>query len=310
MIYQFSQTTAQIELNGIDASYPTIGMISLGQLEEAASLLKFAPATVKECMHAGEHFRTSIDVYDSFSFTIINIVDIKNTKVCDKVGVYVKKNLVLFVDILDKNKSTNKLFESVIERFNHSQVTIERLLFFFLDKLIMSDGGKLEEMELHISRMEENVQHPGTAAQFNSKILALKKCLLILRNYYEQLIDIGEDFAENSNDVFNIKELRYFKLFTNKACRLSANVQMLREYLVQVREAYQSALDYNLNSILKVFTVVTTIFLPLTLIVGWYGMNFKYMPELTWKYGYLGVLGLSAAVIVVCIVYFKKKKLF
>jgi magnesium transporter len=84
---------------------------------------------------------------------------------------------------------------------------------------------------------------------------------------------------------------------------------MLRDYTSQVREAYQAKLDYDLNSIIKVFTVVTTIFLPLTLIVGWYGMNFTTMPELTWKYGYVYTIILSIVVVIICIIYFKKKKL-
>jgi magnesium transporter len=61
---------------------------------------------------------------------------------------------------------------------------------------------------------------------------------------------------------------------------------------------------------MKVFTVITTIFMPLTLIVGWYGMNFKYMPELNWKYGYLTVIIASILVVSGCIFFFKKKKLF
>ena len=70
-----------------------------------------------------------------------------------------------------------------------------------------------------------------------------------------------------------------------------------------------AALDYNANLIMKVFTVVTTVFLPLTLIVGWYGMNFKYMPELTSQYGYPAVIILSILVVVLSLLFFKKKRL-
>ena len=72
----------------------------------------------------------------------------------------------------------------------------------------------------------------------------------------------------------------------------------LREFLTQVREAYQSQIDIEQNQIMKIFTVITAIFLPLTLIVGWYGMNFR-IPELDWTYGYLYVIGLS---VVVCLI--------
>jgi magnesium transporter len=95
----------------------------------------------------------------------------------------------------------------------------------------------------------------------------------------------------------------------DKVARLSANAQLLRESLVQLREAYMAALDYSANRIMKVFTVVTTIFLPLTLIVRWYGMNFRYMPELTSRFGYPSVIILSVMVVILGLLFFKKKNL-
>lgn len=88
---------------------------------------------------------------------------------------------------------------------------------------------------------------------------------------------------------------------------IEQSVQMLKDYIIQVRELQQSQYDLNLNRMMYVFTIVTIIFLPLTLIVGWYGMNFTTMPELTWRYGYLFVIALSLITIVGCIWYFKKK---
>jgi magnesium transporter len=66
-------------------------------------------------------------------------------------------------------------------------------------------------------------------------------------------------------------------------------------------------LDIRLNNIMKIFTVLSAVFLPLTLITGWYGMNFTAMPELTWRYGYLYVLILAAAVALICIGIFKRR---
>ena len=83
---------------------------------------------------------------------------------------------------------------------------------------------------------------------------------------------------------------------------------MLREYGVQIQELFQAEIDIRQNRIMKILTIVTTLFLPLTLVTGWYGMNFTYMPELTWKYGYLAVTIMSVAVVLVCIWIMKKKK--
>ena len=83
---------------------------------------------------------------------------------------------------------------------------------------------------------------------------------------------------------------------------------MLREYGLQVRELFQAEIDIHQNNIMKTLTIVTTIFLPLTLVAGWYGMNFANMPELTWKYGYPSVIVISVLMVLVCLWVMKKKK--
>ena len=81
----------------------------------------------------------------------------------------------------------------------------------------------------------------------------------------------------------------------------------LLEYAQQVRDTYQAQVDAVQNKNMQFLTVVSTIFFPLTLITGWYGMNFQNMPEL--EHGYPGVILLSLIVVAVCIIFFKKKKI-
>ncbi|MCC8074244.1 MAG: hypothetical protein LIO62_08995 [Clostridiales bacterium] len=104
------------------------------------------------------------------------------------------------------------------------------------------------------------------------------------------------------------KNLQCFKIFTDKAIRIKDNVDLLRERTVHLWDAYQACLNMRLNQTMKIFTLMTTIFFPLTVIVGWYGMNFQYMPELHWKYGYLFVIVLSITVVIVLFFWFKTKK--
>ena len=85
-------------------------------------------------------------------------------------------------------------------------------------------------------------------------------------------------------------------------------VQDLRESVAHLREAYQSQLSIRQNDLMKVFTVVTAVFLPLTLLTGWYGMNFASMPELHWRYGYPAVIVLGIAIVGGLLYWFKRKK--
>ncbi|MCD7872736.1 MAG: hypothetical protein LUG21_05470 [Clostridiales bacterium] len=85
-------------------------------------------------------------------------------------------------------------------------------------------------------------------------------------------------------------------------------MELLRGSVVHLQDAYQSYIDLKLNHTMQIFTAVTTIFFPLTVIVGWYGMNFRNMPELSWKYGYLFVIVLSVIVVAVITFIVKKRK--
>ena len=90
--------------------------------------------------------------------------------------------------------------------------------------------------------------------------------------------------------------------------RLLSETERLREYCLQVHEVYQSQIDLKQNKIMRILTVVTTVFAPLTLLTGWYGMNFVDMPELQWRYGYLGVIAVSLVITAVCLIIFRRKK--
>jgi magnesium transporter len=82
----------------------------------------------------------------------------------------------------------------------------------------------------------------------------------------------------------------------------------VRDYAVQLREYYESQMDLRQNRIMTILTVITSIFMPLTLITGWYGMNFRYMPELNMPWAYPAVLGLCVVIVAVCLIIFRKKK--
>lgn len=152
--------------------------------------------------------------------------------------------------------------------------------------------------------MSPNMKH------VRQELFFYRRKLLILRNYYEQYITIAEDIIENTNQIYDSSQLVSLHQLESRVKRLCEHTRDLSEYVSQIKESYMAQLDINLNSTMKLFTIVTTIFMPLTLIVGWYGMNFKYMPELSWRYGYLWVILLSIAVVILSILWFKKKHFF
>ena len=148
----------------------------------------------------------------------------------------------------------------------------------------------------------------GTLDDFSAPMSALRKETMAWYRYYSQLDDVACELRENENGFFTEEECGLFHLFEERVIRLRAESQMLREYESQIASEYQAQIDIGQNRIMKVLTVVTTLCLPLSLIAGWYGMNFSGMPELHWRYGYPAIIAVSAAIVALSLWICKKKK--
>lgn len=309
MYYQIQDEITKIDSEAIHPDILTVGIISLEELEKCYQRFGFSYLTVAECKNDGQHLHGTLNSYQDYLFGILLAINPGNIiKIQDRLGIYIKKNLFLIVIIEDKDDSTREKLYETLEHLNLAKISQERLIFSFLEHFISEDYTLLIKIEEEISEHEDKINERDLEKDFNYKITEIRKKLMMLDNYYQQFVAIGEELEENSADIFNEDNLHYFRIFSGRADRLSNNTRMLQEYSIHVREAYHAQLDYDLNNIMKIFTVVTTIFLPLTLIVGWYGMNFTTMPEITWQYGYLFVIILSIIVAFICILYFKKKK--
>lgn len=310
MYYKITEEITEVGLDELNDSDLFAACISLEELQSLNERFAFSPITLRECHTQTFTMRNSLDVFLDYSFGIINRINPHNLLGGrDRIAFYVSANLFLVVDIVDEDKSTLDLFDKAVHYFPPEKSSVGKMIYAFFESMICQDNRIMEERELELEKLEDQLISGEIDDDFNEIMLNKKKELSVLKNYYEQLIDIGEDLEENANNIFQERGLYVLRLLTRKLERLSGNVQELKEYIVQIRDTYQASMDYNLNNTMKLFTVVTTIFLPLTLIVGWYGMNFSNMPELALPYAYPVVIILSIVVVVVCIWFFKKKKL-
>ncbi len=253
-----------------------------------------------------QHIRTGrverFACFSDFDMISFNWYDInKPDSETEHILIYFSKNdLCILSDIKEVQSIANSVAEKDTE--------IQRILYQFFVELIKNDMEYLEKLEEEITLSEDDLLE-RTSSECTEKIVEYRKMLLKLKRYYEQLNTIFEGFNENENNLLNDDDLRIYKILDNRVDRLYATVLNLRDYVTQMREAYQARIDIEQNNLMRIFTVVTSIFMPLSLIAGWYGMNLR-MPEFAWKYGYLAVIILSIAVCITCLIYFKKKKWF
>ncbi len=305
--YRLGGQMREISLDEISDEFITAGYIKSDELTNVYEKFGFGLETVEACQKANPLFRTDVEVHDSYTFTELRIVTGDGD---DWIAVYLMKNLILIIDITDKDGSTRSGFINSAKRFTGSKLKFEKTVCSFIESLISGDNKTIEKMRNDISDMEELVVTGSADSDFNIELLEQKKKLLKRHNYYEQIIDVIETLEENDNDIFDDDNIIYISNLSNKVMRLKDDVDSLSNYVDHLQDAYSSFLDMKLNHTMKIFTVVTTIFFPLTIIVGWYGMNFQSMPEFAWKYGYLYVILLSAAVITVLMLIAKKRKWF
>ncbi len=209
--------------------------------------------------------------------------------------------------LIDDEGYGRSLVEEVARTRKWKLPSLERFIYDLLEELIGRDLALLDSIEKKLNEAEMEILKGGVE-EFPAELNDIRGDLLDLRLHYEQLIDLGQEFEENENDFFKEKNLRYFRLFTERVERMKDRVTGLRDYVAQLRDLVQGQLSVKQNKIMTLLTVITSIFLPLTLIAGWYGMNFKYMPEFDKPYAYPIVIGVCVLIVVGCIIWFKKKK--
>ncbi len=288
---------------------PLVAYLSMDDFRRYSQQLGIDASAIHEWSSDGSRLRNSVDVFDDWSLGVINVVNLEDLDGDrDRLLFIVMKDRFILVKVEDRDDSVRQLFDAAVQR-SQKNATLEKFVFAVLERFLQGGGKMLEELDHRMLTMEEQMVKGRVRKELNRTIYALRQHLMLAHNYYEQLIDIGEELHENENELFDPHNLHYFRMFISRAERLSNATQLKSENLVHLREALDAELNYTLNNIMKIFTLLTAIFAPLTLIVGWYGMNFKHMPELHWPWAYPALFVLFVAITVLILWIFRRRRL-
>ena len=253
----------------------------------------------------GEIHSTKAEVnYDSLTGTF-SIPDRSNMEETSRFAFALDEKGIVFID--DCGMAQQIIHE--IKRTKKWRLpSLERFIYDFLEMIINLDRDRLESYDSELGKIENLIEREDAELDSVERANEIRGDLRILRVHYEQLLDFTQELEENENNFFKPDNLRYFRLFSNRIERFRDTAKAVEDHAVQIRDIYKAHADIKQNRIMTVLTVVTTIFMPLTLIVGWYGMNFRYMPELDSVWGYPVIIAVSLLVLIGSLLYFKKKK--
>lgn len=280
---------------------PWVGVYPFEQAEAACRRWGIPPSVLRESVQ-GKY--SKFESHEQFDYLSLNVPLFQGGgagfyRVC----LFVKQDLLLII-----SQEQQRVEQVLQSEFLRGRAGVARVLWAFLDSLTQGDVQQLEDMEQQVEELETKLLEKSKT-DCVQEIVLLRRRVTVLKRFYGQLCLLYDGLTENENGLFDRAAIKRFKLLQHRADRLHGSVRDLQEYITQVRESYQAQVDINLNNTMKVFTVIAAVFSPLTLIVGWYGMNVR-MPEFGWRFGYPFVAGLCLLSTVLCVVLIRRKKWF
>lgn len=216
---------------------------------------------------------------------------------------YLSKQQLL---LIDSGEHFPALMDAVEQAGLLDCSSIFHIFFCLLEYLIQGDMALLRGYEKRLATMEDAIE-TAFPKELQRGITSGRRGLLRLLSFYQQMIDMCVILSQNATDLFPPEYEQHFSRLQARIDRLYDHTQILREYALQIREFYQAQMDLKQNDTMRILTVVTTIFLPLTLLTGWYGMNFANMPELMHPFSYFILIALCLFIVGGEIWFFKKK---
>lgn len=225
-------------------------------------------------------------------------------------GFYMGEEQLLLVS--DDQQQLTDIFNEIVPAADLESYEMGMIFFAFLEHLIKDDMELLEGYEKRLAALEDRMTADvqDIPEDFDGVISRQRRDLRRLMSYYKLLKEAAHTIDEALYRAEKTGSRELFMYLGSRLDRLYSDAEGIAAYAMQIRDIYTSKVSMRQNQVMQTLTIVTAIFMPLTLLAGWYGMNFTSMPELEHRYGYLAVTVLAAAVVIAEIVFFKRKKWF
>ncbi|MCU0406949.1 MAG: magnesium/cobalt transporter CorA [Ignavibacteriaceae bacterium] len=274
---------------------------------------------------------------EKFSIHPLVLEDILNTETRPKIEV-TDKYVFIAMKMLSYNTTTNEIeteqvsfilgdtfvfsfleksdsiFNPIKDRITNNYGRVRKqpsdyLFYALMDVVVDQYFLLLEQIEHNIETLDDEVITSADRSQIE-KIYNLKNKLLLTRRSLWPLREIFSRLIREETPLINKKIMPYLRDLLDHTIQVTETIELQREITTGIMETHLSMMSFKMNEVMKVLTVIATIFIPLTFIVGIYGMNFPNMPEMKWPWAYFALWGVMIGLSVLMLYFFKKKKWF
>ncbi|WP_158080427.1 magnesium transporter CorA family protein [Alkalithermobacter paradoxus] len=271
-------------------------------------IFEFEDDTIEECIYDDEKVR--FESFKEYDFISLNNLSWENKNVIlEEINIYIGYNYIILVGEQSGNE-IEEIYDYIslkISNLTHEKKELNKIYFWIFDMILKNYINTLESVEEDILTLENNIINEIEKRYF-SQINCIRQQMDKITKNLRALLYVGDQFMINENKFIKRENQRYFRnidVRINKLYDFSISLKSRSDQLIYL---HNSGLTSHTNDIATRLTVLAIFFGPLTVITGIYGMNFDYMPELHWIYGYQFTLGIMATLTIILYAVFKKKK--
>lgn len=265
------------------------------------------PLVLEDIMNTDQ--RPKMENFGDYVYIVMKMLSINGQGeiVAEQVSLILGQNFVLSF-----REQKSDIFEPIVERIKSGKGFIRKagadyLAYALLDAVVDRYFVVLEKREEEIDALEEEVVINATPRTLQ-RIHKLRRELIFLRKAILPFRSVIAELERGESPFFEKTSRIYLRDIYDHTIHIIDTLETFRDLAAGLLDIYLSSVSNRMNSVMRILTVIATIFMPLTFLAGVYGMNFKHMPELEWRWGYPAALLLMAAVGISMQVYFRKKK--
>lgn len=297
--YKSTESITWININGLN---------HISEIEKIGKHYSLHPLILEDIVNTTQ--RPKIDEYDDYMFVVIKMLYYDSDKqiITEQVSFILGDNYVLTFQ-----EAEGDVFDAVRERLRQGKGRIrglgsDYLLYTLIDSVTDHYYSIIEKMGDKIEDLEDNLFNGQTQNEISQQIQDLKRELLKVRRAIFPIREIINRIEKTEHKLILDKTLHYYRDIYDHIIQVTENIDIYREMVWSLMDMYMTAISNKMNEVMKVLTIIATIFIPLTFIAGIYGMNFDNIPELHYKYSYFILWIVMILLFIGMLVYFKRKK--